>query len=68
MKNSLSYATIGGMVDILILLIIILAVGYVAFWFIDQGIPEPMRMIAKLLVAVLALLAIFKYVLPVIQN
>lgn len=50
--------------ETLLVLIVILAIGYVAFWFIDAGIPEPMRMIAKLIVALLALVAIVRYVLP----
>lgn len=45
-------------VPFLLFLILVLAVGWVAFWFIDQGVPEPMRMIAKLVVAVVALVVL----------
>ena len=43
-------------VPILLLLLVVFAVGWTAFWFIDQGVPPPMRMVAKLIVAVVALI------------
>lgn len=52
------------MVNALVLLIIILACGYACFWFIDQGVPEPMRWVARIIVALLGILAIVQYVLP----
>ncbi len=52
------------MVNALILLIIIIAAGYGCFWFIDQGAPEPIKWVAKLLVALLGVLAILQYVMP----
>lgn len=48
----------------LIYLLVIIAAGYGAFWFTDMGIPEPMRWIAKLLIAILGIVAIVLYVLP----
>ena len=52
------------MINVFILLLLIVAAGYAAFWFINQGLPEPMRMIARVIVVILALLAIWQYVLP----
>lgn len=54
------------MISAFVVLIIILACGYAAFWFIDSGMPAPMNVIAKILVAVLGLYAIWMYVLPTV--
>jgi len=54
------------LVSALIVLLIIVACGYVAFWFINEGLPEPMKLVAKIIVAVLGLIAIWQYVLPAV--
>lgn len=45
-------------VPTLLFLLVVVAVGYAAFWFIDQGVPPPARMFAKLIVAVIALVVL----------
>lgn len=42
----------------LIDLIIICAIAYAGFWIIDQSIPAPMRIFAKLIVGLMALFLI----------
>lgn len=48
------------MISILITLIIVCAVAYAAFWIIDQSIPAPMQIFAKLIVGLIALLFILQ--------
>lgn len=43
------------LLSILLLVIIIAVVAYIAFWIIDSAFPEPIRMVAKVLVGVIAL-------------
>lgn len=47
------------MLTILIGLLIIIACGYGAFWFIDKGVPAEIQWIANLIVAILGLIAIY---------
>lgn len=52
------------MVNALLVLIVIIAAGYGCFWFIEKGIPADIAWVAKIIVAILGILAIVKYVLP----
>lgn len=42
----------------------VVLVGWTAFWFIDQGVPVPGRMIAKLIVAIVALVILAAHFVP----
>lgn len=54
------------LVSALLLLVLIVAICYVCFWLIDAGFPPPLTVVAKILVGVLGLIAIWQYVLPVV--
>ena len=55
---------ISALVSLLIVLLLIVAVCYVCFWIIDSAFPEPMRLVGKIVVGIIALLAVVQYVLP----
>lgn len=44
------------MIALLISLLIIVAIVWVAFWIVDSAFPEPIRMVAKIIIGILALL------------
>lgn len=52
------------LIPTLLFILAVVAVGWAAFWFIDQGIPEPMRMVAKAVVAVVGLLVLLSRLHP----
>lgn len=54
------------LLEAFIVLIVIVALCYVSFWLIDAGFPAPINLVAKILVTVLGLLAIWQYVVPAI--
>jgi hypothetical protein len=47
---------------VLIPIIILVVVCYIAFWIIDSAFPEPIRLIAKVVVGVLALLELLNLI------
>jgi len=49
------------MLTMLLWVILIIAVGYAVFWFIDNaGVPYPLNMLAKVVIAVICIAAIFE--------
>ena len=53
-----------GLIGLLIWLVIIVAVIWIAFWIIDQAFPEPIRMVAKVVVGLIGLLILAYRFLP----
>ncbi len=50
----------------LLWLLVIVGVCWVGFWLVDSaGVPNPINWIAKAVVALIGLYAIFQYVLPI---
>ena len=52
------------LVTFLIWLVVVVAVVWVAIWVIDQTLPEPVRMVAKVVVGLIALLFLVYRFLP----
>lgn len=46
----------------LIELIVLVAVVYAAIWIIDTTLPDPLKIVTKILVGLLALIAIVHYI------
>lgn len=55
-----------GIIAVFITLIVIVAICYVCFWLIDAAFPEPIRLVAKIIVGIVGLVAIVQYVLPAV--
>lgn len=51
--------TIGTMLTVLFGLVLILAIGKTAFWFVNEGLPEPVWLPARILVAIIGLIALY---------
>lgn len=58
--------TLSAILAALISLIIIVALCYVCFWLIDAAFPEPIRLVAKIIVGVIGLVGIVQYVVPIL--
>ena len=55
-----------GIIAVFITLIVIVAICYVCFWLIDAAFPEPIRLVAKIIVGIVGLVAIVQYILPAV--
>lgn len=53
------------MTTLLLGLCVLVGIGYVAFWFIDHGLPAPLATIARILVVLTALIALYYLAQPV---
>lgn len=51
--------TVGTVLTILILLALIVGIGYAAFWFIGEGFPAPIQVFARIIVAIVGLVALY---------
>jgi hypothetical protein len=51
-----------GLIGILIAIIILVVICYIGFWIIDSAFPEPIRLVAKVVVGVVALLELLNLV------
>lgn len=51
-------------VEFILTLGAIVAVGWVGFWFVDNGLPAPFQVFGRVVVAVLGLLALAYFFLP----
>jgi hypothetical protein len=57
------------MLTILLVILLIVVAGWAAFWFIAQsGMPAPAQMIARVIVAILGLIALFSAISGYIPN
>ena len=46
---------VGSLVSFLLFVLILVVVALVAFWIIDQAFPDPIRMVAKVVIGAIAL-------------